>query len=100
MNFTDPRNIPDLAQDLSVTLTDGSGNTSTAVVSASSAALYYPPGRRETLSWAIPKLIQNAIRIPLTQFPGVELTNIQSVQFNFDQVEQGALLVSDILFAD
>ncbi len=100
VNFADPRNIPDLAQDLSVTLTDGSGNSSTTVVSASSAALYYPPGRSVPLTWAIPKLIHNAIRIPLTQFPGVDLTNIQSVQFNFDQVEQGALLVSDILFAD
>jgi hypothetical protein len=100
VNFTDARNEPDQPQDFSVTLTDASGNSAVAVVSGSSAALYFPPGRSMPLSWAIPKLIHNGIRIPLTQFEGIDLTNLQSVQFSFDQQPQGALLISDILFAD
>jgi len=100
VNFTDARNEPDQPQDFSVTLTDASGNSAVTVVSGSSAALYFPPGRLMPLSWAIPKLIHNGIRIPLTQFEGIDLTNLQSVQFSFDQQPQGALLISDILFAD
>ena len=100
VNFTDARNEPNVPQDFSVTLTDASGNSAIAVVSASSAALYFPPGRLTPLSWAIPKLIHNGVRIPLVQFKGIDLTNLQSLQFNFDQQPQGALLISDILFAD
>jgi hypothetical protein len=100
VNFRDARNTPGVPQDFSVTLTDGAGSSATTVVSASSGAFYYPPGRPTPLSWAIPKLIHNAIRIPLSQFPGIDLTNVQSVQFNFDQQPQGALLISDILFGD
>ena len=100
VNFRDARNAEGVPQDLSVTLTDGAGNSATAVVSASSGALYFPPGRMLPLTWAIPKLIHNGIRIPLSQFPGVDLTNVQSVQLNFDQLGQGALLISDLVFAD
>lgn len=100
VNFTDARNTPDLPQDLSITLTDGAGNSATAVASGASGALYYPPGRQTPLTWAIPKLILNAVRIPLSRFPGVDLTDVRSMQFNFDQQPQGALLISDILFTD
>jgi len=100
VNFRDPRNMAGVPQDFSVTLIDGEGNSATSVVSASSGALYFPPGRATPLTWSIPKLIHNGIRIPLSQFPGVDLTNVQFVLFSFDQQPQGALLISDILFAD
>jgi hypothetical protein len=100
VNFRDSRNPAAVAQDFSITLTDAAGNSATTTVSGSSGALYFPPGRMLPLSWAIPKLIHNAIRIPLLQFAGVDLTNLQSVQFSFDQQAQGALLISDILFSD
>jgi hypothetical protein len=100
VNFRDPRNMAGVPQDFSVTLIDGAGNSATSVMSASSGALYFPPGRATPLTWSIPKLIHNGIRIPLSQFPGVDLTNVQFVLFSFDQQPQGALLISDILFAD
>src|SRR5262249_5395648 len=71
VNFDDPRNIG-TPQDLSITLTDGGGNFATAVVSGSSGALFYPPGSIGT----VPRIILNSVRVPLTQFPGIDLTNL------------------------
>lgn len=96
VNYTDPRNVPGVPQDVSVTLTDRTGNSASIQVSSASAALFYPPGE----VGAVPKIIQNTIRIPLSQFPGVDLTGVQSVQLQFDQVQQGALLLTDLGFAD
>ncbi len=95
VNFDDPRNTG-VPQDLSVRLTDVSGGVATAIVSGSSGALFFPPGSIGT----VPRIILNSVRIPLTRFPGVDLTRIQSVQFSFDQEPQGALLISDLGFAD
>ena len=96
VNFADSRNPADMPQDLSVILTDGAGNTATAQVSAWSGALFYPPGT----TLVVPKVFLNTIRIPLSAFTGVDLTDIRSVTFNFDQTAQGALLITDLLFAD
>ncbi len=98
VNFDDSRNPSGIPQDFSVTLTDGAGNSSTTLVSGSSGALYYPPGGPAVMP--LPKVILNTIRMPLSLFTGVDLTNIVSVRFNFDQQSQGALLISDIAFTD
>jgi len=42
----------------------------------------------------------NTVRVPLWAFPDVDLTNIQSVRFDFNSQPTGALLMSDIQFAD
>jgi len=96
VNFTDARNPGGVPQDLSVTLSDGSGNSATVVVSNASGALFYPPGQVA----AVPKIVLNAIRLPLASFAGVNLTDVQQIQFNFDQSASGALLISDLAFAD
>jgi hypothetical protein len=41
----------------------------------------------------------NTARIPLTSFTGVNLSDIRSVKFIFDQTGTGALLISDLAFA-
>jgi hypothetical protein len=47
----------------------------------------------------VPKVVLNTARVPLSSFIGVNLSNVRSVQFQFDQVPSGALLISDIAFA-
>jgi len=95
VNFADARNIAGLAQDFSVVLTDSSGAVASVRVADHSNALYFPPG--DIL--AVPKVVLNTIRIPLSAFGGVNLNNVRSVQFRFDQSATGALLISDVAFA-
>lgn len=96
VNFTDPRNPPSLPQDLTVVLTDGAGVSASWVVSSSTGALFYPPGQLA----AIPKVLLNTVRIPLSVFTGVDLTNIISVTLKYDQTANGALMISDLAFSD
>ena len=95
VNFADARNLVGLAQNFSVVLTDSSGSASSVRVSDFSSALYFPPGS----VGPVPKVVLNTVRIPLSAFSGVNLNNIRSVQFQFDQKLQGALLVTDVAFA-
>jgi hypothetical protein len=93
VNFADARNLPDLAQDFRVRLTDASGSSASVRVSDVSGALYFPPGE------IIPKVVLNTVRIPLGAFGGVNLNNVRSVQFTFDERLQGAVLITDLAFA-
>ena len=95
VNFADVRNFAGLAQDFSVVLTDSSGSSASVPVSNVSAALYFPPGS----VGPVPKVVLNTVRVPLSAFSGVNLNNIRSVQFKFDQRLQGALLITDVAFA-
>lgn len=100
VNFEDDRNHPALPQDFSVVLTDGAGISSSVRVVAHSKALYYPPGDESSI--AVPKVVLNTVRIPLTAFTGVNKTDIRSVRFDFNRPflpPAGALLVSDLAFA-
>lgn len=96
VNFADPRNPPDVPQDFSVILTDRAGNSASVRVSNNSDALYYPPGQ----VGAVPKVVLNTIRIPLVQFIGVDLSQVQSVRIEFSQSDTGALLLTDLIFTD
>jgi hypothetical protein len=81
VNFEDVRNVPGLAQDFRVVLTDASGASASVRVSDFSSALFYPPG--EIL--AVPKVVLNTVRVPLSAFNGVNLNNVRSVQFSFNE---------------
>ncbi|HKS28665.1 MAG TPA: hypothetical protein VJS44_12635 [Pyrinomonadaceae bacterium] len=94
VNFADSRNPPNVAQNFRVVLTDGTGATSSVLVSNYSGALYYPPGT----TGSVPKVVLNMARLPLSAFTGVNLADIRSVQFKFDQNLQGALLITDLAF--
>ena len=97
VNFVDvPRNPVAQDQDLSVTLTDGAGRAATTPVSRWSRALSYPPGKIGPL----PKLMLHMVRIPLTAFAGVDLTDVRSIRFAFNRRPRGALLISDLTFSD
>ncbi len=96
VNYNDVRNPVGVPQDLSVRLTDGTGATADALVSSHSPALFYPPG----VASAVPKVVLNTIRIPLSAFAGVNLTDIRTVALRFNQTGSGALLLTDFAFAD
>ena len=95
VNFSDTRNPAGIAQNFRVVLTDGTGATSAVTVSSYSDVLFYPPGS----VGPVPKVLLNTARIPVTAFSGVNLADIRTVQFKFDQSPSGALLISDVSFS-
>ncbi len=95
VNFDDTRNAK-AAQNFSVVITDGTGAQSSVRVGDVSSVLFYPPGT----TGPVPKVLLNTARIPLTSFTGVNLTDIRSVQFRFDQTASGALLITDLAFTN
>jgi hypothetical protein len=95
VNFADARNMADLAQDFRVRLTDGAGLSASVRVSDVSGALFFPPGT----TGPVPKVVLNTVRIPLSAFGGINLTNVRSVRFTFDERLQGAVLITDLAFA-
>jgi hypothetical protein len=95
VNFADTRNPSGIAQNFRVVLTDGTGATSAVTVSSYSDVLFYPPGS----VGPVPKVLLNTARLPVSAFSGVNLSDIRSVQFKFDQSPSGALLISDLAFS-
>ena len=95
VNFADPRNLEDLAQDFRVVLTDLAGTTSSVRVSDVSGALFFPPG---TVG-PVPKVVLNTVRIPLSAFGGVNLSTVRTVQFTFNERLAGGVLITDVAFA-
>ncbi len=97
VNFADTAHNPaNTAQDFSVTLVDGAGNSHSALVSAFSNNLFDPPTPSVN-----PHEVLNTVRIPLSAFLGfVDLSNVRAVRFNFDQHTSGAFQIADIAFAD
>jgi len=95
VNFADVRNLEGLASDFRVVLTDAANNSASVRVSDVSGALYFPPG--EVL--AVPKVVLNTVRVPLSAFSGVNLNAVRSVQFTFNERLQGGILITDVAFA-
>ena len=95
VNFGDARNAVGAPQNLTVVLSDRK-NSSRVTVSNVSRSLFYPPGEKTH----VPKLLLNTVRVPLSAFQNIDMTNITSVRFEFDQTSSGALLISDIAFSN
>jgi hypothetical protein len=95
VNFTDPRNVANLASDFRVKLTDAAGASASVRVSDVSGALFFPPGE----VGPVPKVVLNTVRVPLTAFGGVNLNAVRSVQFTFDERLAGGVLITDVAFA-
>jgi hypothetical protein len=94
VNFADTRNAQ-APQNFRVILTDGTGAQASVLVGSHSAALFRPPGS----VGPVPKVVLNTVRLPLSSFGGVNLSDIRSVRFAFDQTTSGALLITDLAFA-
>ncbi|HKF55541.1 MAG TPA: hypothetical protein VKJ45_08865 [Blastocatellia bacterium] len=94
VNFTDVRNAG-VAQDLTITMTDGLGKAVTVKVStAAPGALFFPPGA----IGPVPKSVLNTVRIPLSSFPGLRLFDIRQIDFKFNQKPSGAIMITDLAF--
>jgi hypothetical protein len=87
-------------QDFSVQLTDGTGHVSSVLVSAFSNDLFKPPFD-PTDPNGRPHTVLNTVRIPLSAFAtaGIDLSDLRSVRFNFDQRNFGALFLGDLAFS-
>lgn len=96
LDFTDTRVLPSQRVDSSVRLTDGRGRAADVAISAFSQALAYPPGR----VGAVPKAVLTSVRLPLSAFVGLDLSDIRSVELRFDRTERGTVLISDLAFTD
>ena len=95
VNFADVRNIADLTQDFRVILMDAAGSWTSVRVSDVSSALFFPPGE----VGPVPKVVLNTVRVPLSEFTGVNLNAVRSVQFTFNERLQGGVLITDVAFA-
>lgn len=98
------RNPVGQPQDFSVVLVDGDGNSASVRVGDVSNALFYPPSREFFFAnfpiEAGQKVVLNSVRVPLSAFKGVNLADIRTIAFNFDQEPQGALLLNDVMFSE
>jgi hypothetical protein len=95
VNYGDSRNPPNMDQDFSVVLTDGSGASHSVLTSAFSNNLFYPPRSPN------PHEVLNTVRVPLGSFVGtIDLSDVRSVRLNFDQHNSGAFQFTDFAFDD
>ena len=82
-------------ENMSVVLTDTNGHSAEVSVKKWSDALFQPLG---TTTDRTPKEILNTVRIPLSAFSGVDLTEIASVTLAFDKSKVGSVLMTDLAF--
>jgi hypothetical protein len=91
-------NPPGANQDFRVRLKDASGAKS-PTVRVSDFAPIHPPF--PSLYTGVPsgtKTVMEVVRIPLSEFTGIDLTEIKAVQFRFKEVTSGEIVVDDIRF--
>jgi len=97
----DERNVPGVYQSFSVRLTDKSGNTSTLSLPKEEGALRYVSGEKAEYTvttppyrtWSRQTPLMD-IRIPLSSFEGVDLSDIAAVSLVFDQTDAGCIMLS------
>ena len=102
VDFSDPLNPLNAPQDLRVVLRDGAGQSASVLASDHSRALFFPPpgDEADNDSLPIPHAVFNTVRVPLSAFPGIFLTDLRSVELVFDQTPTGSINVADFAFAD
>ncbi len=98
-----PLNAAGAPQAFSVRLTDRQGNSALVPVRADEPALRFPEGELGELFFDDPLFSGRApllpVRIPLSQFEGVNLASIAEVALVFDQTESGSLFLADVELA-
>jgi uncharacterized lipoprotein YbaY len=92
-------NEPRLPQSFSVILQDTTGLTSTVKVSDQTPALAYQPGEPNatTYGWN-GRAPMSSIRIPLSDFQGVDLSSINSIGLALGGQPTGSILIADLEF--
>ncbi|WP_020682062.1 alpha/beta hydrolase [Marinobacterium rhizophilum] len=102
VDMADPLNPATEPQDLQVVLHDSAGLSASVTVSDHSPALFYPPSvdSHAVSKTAVPRAIFNTVRVPLSAFNNIYLTDIEGVELVFDQTPAGAINIADMMFAD
>ncbi len=80
-----------------IQLIDSMGNVSSQPVSNYTNALFVQPG---TQNHDLPKLLFNTVKVPLSDFTGINLAKVRSVKFVFNKSKLGALFISDLAFSN
>ncbi len=78
-----------------VQLIDSAGNTASLAAGSYTSAMFRGPG---TETGNFPKVTLNTVKIPLSDFTGINLAKIRKVKFLFNNSAAGAILVNDIAF--
>ncbi len=102
VDMADPLNPLDQPQNLRVVLRDGAGLSASVIIGDHSPALFFPPPGEpfESSPTSLPRAVLNTVRVPLSAFPDVFLTDIRRVDLIFDQTPSGAINITDLAFAD
>lgn len=82
--------------DFTVQIFDATGNMANEIVSNHTNAIFYPPGDHIL---ELPKVMFNTVKIPLLAFDSLDLTQIQTIKFLFDQGTPSSILVTDFTFS-
>lgn len=85
---------PGETQDFVVELVDGTGMAHGVRVGSVSDAFSYPPGTGYLVP--TPRNVLRTVRVPLSAFEGVDLSDVQAVRFVFDETDDGSILVSEL----
>lgn len=95
-----PFNETGQPQAFSLQLTDRTGATAVATTRPNEPALLFPPGQTEEDSifgeLFAGRAPMTTIRLPLSDFAGVDLTQIVEVALLFDQTSSGSLFMGDL----
>jgi hypothetical protein len=88
-------------QAFTIQLVDKNGNTASVHTRADEPALRFPLGNEtenDTFEggWFTGRVPLTSIRVPLSEFNGVDLTAIQQITLSFDQTPSGTLFISDL----
>ena len=76
-----------------IQLIDSEGNISSLPVNNYTHVLFHQPGTEIT---DLPKDVFNSIRIPLSDFAGIDMSKVQRIKFLFNKSMTGAILISDL----
>lgn len=96
VDYTNAANPTVTPAEFSIVLADGS---TSAIVNSSLQLgrndLYFPPG-----GTTVRTTVMNTLRVPLSQFTGVNLTDLRRVTLQYDRSGAGTVLLSDIAFVN
>jgi len=93
--FVHAGNAVDQAQDLHVVIRDGNGQEQGLRLSDWSAAGGYPREAAGDQDW--PKLMLYPVRMPLSAFDAVDLSDVQAIELHSDIIASGQIILSDLL---
>jgi len=92
---------PGETQAFSIQITDGQGKTASVQTQTDEPALRFPEGYQEENDtfeggWFTGRVPLTSIRVPLSAFQRVDLSDIREIALVFDQIPSGSLFISDV----